>query len=161
MIGKIPTCWKIPSVGIGKRREKIPLWWEISLSGRKKVFRCMDHLGLRHPSYMRGFYLPLFSQCILQLSIFAQTLGMARQSFHHSANHAHPHLFLSLSGQEGNQVSTLAFRLCVLHVVHVAGKMRQIMCQVSGSPAASCLHLQGQNCHSRVSVEGYSADFQN
>jgi hypothetical protein len=25
-----------------------PLW-------RKKVFRCMDHLVLRHPSYMRGF----------------------------------------------------------------------------------------------------------
>jgi hypothetical protein len=49
---------KIPTVGIGKRREKIPLWWEISLSGRKKVFRCMDHLVLRHPSYMRGTTYP-------------------------------------------------------------------------------------------------------
>ncbi len=71
MIGKIPTWWensdmvgkfrhggKIPTVGIGKRPEKIPLWWEISLSGRKKVFRCMDHLVLRHPSYMRGFTYP-------------------------------------------------------------------------------------------------------
>jgi hypothetical protein len=36
MIGKIPHGGKIPSVGIGKRPGKIPLWWEISLSGRKK-----------------------------------------------------------------------------------------------------------------------------
>ncbi len=49
---------EIPTVGIGKRPGKIPLWWEISLSGRKKVFRCMDHLVLRHPSYMRGFTYP-------------------------------------------------------------------------------------------------------
>jgi hypothetical protein len=47
---------------IGKRLEKIPIWWEISLRGRKKVFRCMDHLELWHPSYMRGFLL-LSSQC--------------------------------------------------------------------------------------------------
>ncbi len=37
---------------------KIPLCWEISRSGRKKVFRCMDHLVLRHPSYRRGFTYP-------------------------------------------------------------------------------------------------------
>jgi hypothetical protein len=37
---------------------KIPTWWENSLSGRKKVFRCMDYLVLRHPSYMRGFTYP-------------------------------------------------------------------------------------------------------
>ena len=34
---------------------KIPTWWENSVRERKKVFRCMDHLVLRHPSYMRGF----------------------------------------------------------------------------------------------------------
>jgi hypothetical protein len=45
VIGKILHGGKIPSVRIGKRLEKIPVWWEkISLSGRKKVFRCMEHL---------------------------------------------------------------------------------------------------------------------
>ncbi len=58
IIGKFRHGGKIPSVGIGKRPEKIPLWWEISLCGRKKVFCCMDHLVLRHPSYMRGFTYP-------------------------------------------------------------------------------------------------------
>ncbi len=58
MIGKIPTWWENSDRGNRKRSEKIPLWWEISLSGRKKVFRCMEHLVLRHPSYMRGFTYP-------------------------------------------------------------------------------------------------------
>jgi hypothetical protein len=31
---KLWNSWKIPAVGIGKRPEKIPVWWEISL--RKK-----------------------------------------------------------------------------------------------------------------------------
>jgi hypothetical protein len=46
-------------MGIGKRPEKIPVWWEISLSGRKKVFHCMDHLVL-HGSFSKragkGFF---------------------------------------------------------------------------------------------------------
>jgi hypothetical protein len=45
---------KIPSVGIGKQPERISIWWEISLSGIKKFFRCMDHLVLRHQSYICG-----------------------------------------------------------------------------------------------------------
>ncbi len=49
---------KIPFLGIGKRPEKIAVWWEISLSGRKKVFCCMNHLVKRHPSYRRGFTYP-------------------------------------------------------------------------------------------------------
>ncbi len=55
MIGKIPTWWENSVRGNRKTAEKITQWWEISLSGRKKVFRCMDHLVLRHPSNMRGF----------------------------------------------------------------------------------------------------------
>jgi hypothetical protein len=58
MIGKIPTWWENSDRGNRKTAGKIPLWWEISLSGRKKVFRCMDHLVLRHPSYMRGTTYP-------------------------------------------------------------------------------------------------------
>jgi hypothetical protein len=45
-------------LGIGKQPEKISVWWEISLSGRKNVFPCMDHLVLRHPSYGLGFTYP-------------------------------------------------------------------------------------------------------
>jgi hypothetical protein len=69
MIGNFRHGGKIPSVGIGKRPGKIPLWWEISLSGRKKVFRCKDHLVLRHPSYMRGF------TCPFSLSVTMPHLG--------------------------------------------------------------------------------------
>jgi hypothetical protein len=58
MVGKIPTWWENSIRGNRKTVGKIPPWWEISLSGRKKVFRCMDHLVLRHPSYMRGFTYP-------------------------------------------------------------------------------------------------------
>jgi hypothetical protein len=32
---------KIPAVGIGKRSEKILVWWEISLRSTEIVFRCM------------------------------------------------------------------------------------------------------------------------
>ncbi len=53
-----PTWWENSVRGNRKTVGKIPPWWEISLSGRKKVFRCMDHLVLRHPSYMRGFTYP-------------------------------------------------------------------------------------------------------
>ncbi len=58
MIGKIPTWWENSLRGNRKTVGKIPQWLEISLRGRKKVFRCMDHLVLRHPSYMRGFTYP-------------------------------------------------------------------------------------------------------
>ncbi len=37
-------------------------------------------------------------------------MWQALLSFHQSARHAHPHLFSSLSGQDGNQGSPLAFR---------------------------------------------------
>ncbi len=47
---KFRHCWKIPTVGIGKRPEKIPFWWEISFGGRQNIFRCMETLVLRHPS---------------------------------------------------------------------------------------------------------------
>ncbi len=66
-------------MGIGKRSEKILLWWEISLSGRKKVFRCMDHLVLRHPSYMRGFTYPF------SLSV-PKGQHQAVSTFHQSSN---------------------------------------------------------------------------
>ncbi len=66
---KFRHCGKIPSMGIGTRPEKIPVCWEISLSGRKKVFRCMDHLVLRHPSYRRGFTYP-FSFSVTLLNVF-------------------------------------------------------------------------------------------
>ncbi len=42
---------KEPAVGIGKRPEKILVWWEISLRGKENVFRCTEHLALRQPSY--------------------------------------------------------------------------------------------------------------
>jgi hypothetical protein len=64
MIGKF-TTWENSVRGNRKTAGKIPLWWEISLSGRKKVFRCMDHLVLRQPSYMRGFTFP-FSLSVLE-----------------------------------------------------------------------------------------------
>ncbi len=47
----------------------------------------------------------------LQLSIFAQPwVWQALLSFHHRAKHAHPHIFSSYFGQDGNQGSTLTFR---------------------------------------------------
>jgi hypothetical protein len=49
---------------------KIPTWWE-------NVFRCMDHLVLRHPSYMRGFTYP-FSLSVL----FRQFLMNFNNSHH-------------------------------------------------------------------------------
>ncbi len=58
MIGKIPTWWENSVLRNRKMIGKIPTWWENSVRGRKKVFRCMDLLVLRHPSYMRGFTFP-------------------------------------------------------------------------------------------------------
>ncbi len=58
MIRKIPTWWENSVHRNRKTAGKIPVLWEISLSGRKKVFRCMDSLVLRHPSYRRGFTYP-------------------------------------------------------------------------------------------------------
>ncbi len=58
MIGKIPTWWENSVLRNRNMMGKIPTWWENSVRGRKKVFRCMDHLVLRHPSYMRGFTFP-------------------------------------------------------------------------------------------------------
>ncbi len=71
MIGKIPTWWENSVRRNRKTVGKIPPWWEISLSGRKKVFRCMDHLVLRHPSYVRGFTYP-FSLSVLSSTPFPQ-----------------------------------------------------------------------------------------
>ncbi len=58
MIGKIPTWWENSVLRNRNMIGKIPTWWENSVRERKKVFRCMDHLVLRHPSYMRGFTFP-------------------------------------------------------------------------------------------------------
>ncbi len=41
-------------MGIGKNSDMVGNFPECE----KKVFRCMDHLVLRHPSYMRGFTYP-------------------------------------------------------------------------------------------------------
>ncbi len=38
---------KNPAMGMGKRPEKIPLWWEISLRGRENVVQVMEPLVLR------------------------------------------------------------------------------------------------------------------
>jgi hypothetical protein len=46
---------------------------ENSVRGRKKVFRCMDHLVLRHTSYMRGFTFPF------SLSVGAQSSSQVQQ----------------------------------------------------------------------------------
>jgi hypothetical protein len=69
MIGKIPTCWENYVLRNRNMIGKIPTWWENSVRGRKKVFRCMDQLVLRHPSYMRGFTFPfsLSVGCVLSL----------------------------------------------------------------------------------------------
>jgi hypothetical protein len=72
MIGKIPTWWENSVLRNRNLIGKIPTWWENSVRGRKKVFRCMDHLVLRHPSYMRGFTFP-FSLSVLY-SIYVSTL---------------------------------------------------------------------------------------
>jgi hypothetical protein len=69
MIGKIPTWWENSDRGNRKTTGKIPLWWEMSLSGRKKVFCCMDHLVLRHPSYMRGFTYPFSLIAVLYIPV--------------------------------------------------------------------------------------------
>ena len=69
MIGKIPTWWENSVRGNRKTAGKIPLWWEISLSGRKKVFHCMDHLVLRHLSYMREFTFPLSLSVLSHLKV--------------------------------------------------------------------------------------------
>ncbi len=58
MIRNIPTWGENSVLRNRKTAGKIPVWWEISLSGRKKVFHCMDHLVLRHPSYRRRFTYP-------------------------------------------------------------------------------------------------------
>jgi hypothetical protein len=75
--------------GLGNRNmiRKIPTWWENSVlvnrktagknSGmvgnfpqwEKKVFRCMDHLVLRHPSYRLGFAYPFSISVYLGLII--------------------------------------------------------------------------------------------
>jgi hypothetical protein len=60
IIGKIPTWWENSVLRNRNMIGKIPTWWENSVRGRKKVFRCMDHLVLRHPSYMRGFTFPFY-----------------------------------------------------------------------------------------------------
>jgi hypothetical protein len=75
MIGKIPTWWENSDRGNRKNGEKIPLWWEISLSRRKKVFLCMNHLILRHPSYMRGTTYPF------SLSVYAVLLYRANVKY--------------------------------------------------------------------------------
>ncbi len=38
---------KIQTLGIGKRPEKSPVWWEISLRGRENVVQVMEPLVLR------------------------------------------------------------------------------------------------------------------
>jgi hypothetical protein len=65
MIGKIPTWWENSDRGNRKTAGKnsamvgnFPQW-------EKKVFRCMDHLVLRHPSYMRGFTYPFSLSVVL------------------------------------------------------------------------------------------------
>jgi hypothetical protein len=51
MIGKIPTWWENSVLRNGNMIGKIPTWWENPVRERKTIFRCMDHLVLRHPSY--------------------------------------------------------------------------------------------------------------
>ena len=52
---KFRHCRKTTSDGGGK----IPILWEFSINGEKKMFRYIDHLVLRHPSYMWGFTSPI------------------------------------------------------------------------------------------------------
>jgi hypothetical protein len=79
MIGKIPTWWENSDRGNRKTPGKnsamvgnFPQW-------EKKVFRCMDHLVLRHPSYMRGFTYPFSlsgQDLLLLLLLFFETFIM-------------------------------------------------------------------------------------
>jgi hypothetical protein len=74
MIGR-----KIPSLGMGKRPEKILGWLESSLSVRKNISRCMEHLVLRHPSYRPGFTYPFcisVSQLLLEIHLNRPRLPM-------------------------------------------------------------------------------------
>ncbi len=73
MIGKIPTWWENSVLRNRNMIGKIPTWWENSVRGRKKVFRCMDHLVLRHPSYKRGFTFP-FSLSVQSFTSFKVVL---------------------------------------------------------------------------------------
>jgi hypothetical protein len=66
MIGKIPTWWENSDRGnrktVGKNSAMV--------GGRKKVFRCRDHLVLRHPSYMRGFTYPFSLSAYCNSEVF-------------------------------------------------------------------------------------------
>ncbi len=75
MIGKIPTLRENSVRGIrntaGKNSSVVG---NFSLSGRKKVFRGMDHLVLRHPSYRQGFTYP-FSFSVIFTVIYRHKLS--------------------------------------------------------------------------------------
>ncbi len=58
MIGKFRHDGKISTVGIGKRPEKIPVLWKISLRERENVFRWMKPLVLWHLWCRPGFPFP-------------------------------------------------------------------------------------------------------
>ncbi len=73
---------------------KIPTWWENSVRGRKKVFRCMDHLVLRHPSYMRGFTFPFSLSVINNLIVFP---SLSNVNIFLTSNVAYPDLHGSAS----------------------------------------------------------------
>jgi len=79
LVGAVLLKTKGVNSGLGNRNmiRKIPTWWENSVlgnrnmaeknsdmvgnfCGRKNVFRCMDHLVLRHPLYRPGFTYPFF-----------------------------------------------------------------------------------------------------
>ncbi len=56
---------KIPTVRIGKRREKILLWWEIPSVGEKSL-PLHGSFSTAAPVLYAGNYLPLFSQCRIE-----------------------------------------------------------------------------------------------
>ena len=70
MIGKIPTWWENSVHGNRKTAGKNSAMVGNFLQWEKKVFRCMDHLVLRHPSYMRGFTFPVSLSAWVCLLIF-------------------------------------------------------------------------------------------
>jgi hypothetical protein len=51
---------KIPSLGIGKRQEKIQVWWEISPQWKKKCLPLHELFSTAVPVVYAVIYVPLF-----------------------------------------------------------------------------------------------------
>jgi hypothetical protein len=86
MIGKISTWWENSVLGNRKTAGKISVIVGNSLRGRKNVFRCMEHIVLRHLSYRPGFtstYTFLYQCMCFQIGGFCANERAGVHDAHH------------------------------------------------------------------------------